>query len=80
MAATVKTRRRARKVRPRADGETALRATLKRQSSGVLKRIDALAGDLRSDDLEGASYEIAMAHYALARLGATLTQLQKLRK
>jgi CHASE3 domain sensor protein len=78
--ATLKTRRKAKRGKPRSEEEAALRATLSRQGSGMLKRINALAGNLRSDDLERASYEVAMAQYALARLGATLAQLQKLQK
>jgi hypothetical protein len=77
---TVKTRRKTKKGKPQSEEEVALRATLSRQGSGMLKRINALASNLRADDLGGASYEIAMAQYALARLGATLAQLQKLQK
>jgi len=54
-------KRKAKKGKFQSTEEAALRATLSRQGSGMLKRINALAINLRSDDLEGASYEIAMA-------------------
>jgi hypothetical protein len=69
-----------RKMRRKSDPKTALRATLSRQAKGVHTRIAALDNELRGKDWERATYQMEMAHFSLARLGATLAKLKKLER